>query len=80
MTASNLQPEYGTRTRARRWRRCPACALVMPAGELLTYLDARWDIAWTSGEMRRVCPSCGYRGRTPDFMVVREQHAEGRPT
>jgi hypothetical protein len=50
----------------------------MPAKDLLTFPEPRQDMPWSAGEMRRQCPSCGRRGKTVDFPVVRERRAEPR--
>lgn len=55
-----------------RYRRCPACRLVMPASRLETLdLGARWGFQQPA---RRRCPSCGHTGTTSQFTVVREVH------
>jgi hypothetical protein len=61
-----------------RFRQCPGCRRVMPAGELVTYWEGSYDEPWGCGDMRRVCPWWSYRGRTADFAVVRERHPEER--
>jgi len=52
-----------------RYRRCPVCRKVMPAGELgiVNYHGSHWHDK--GGSMRR-CPGCGYTGFTQDFEVV----------
>jgi endogenous inhibitor of DNA gyrase (YacG/DUF329 family) len=59
-----------------RFRRCPSCGTVHRAGELLTH----WDCGetWSDGRVERECPTCGYRGPTWRFPIVREQHPRGR--
>jgi hypothetical protein len=59
-----------------RWRQCPACRKVMPAGELLTRWSDDYFEPWATGAIRRVYSDCGFLGRTNDFAVVRERHPE----
>jgi hypothetical protein len=52
-----------------RYRQCPVCRKVMPAGEfgIVNYHGAHWHDK--GGSMRR-CSGCGYTGFTQDFKVV----------
>jgi len=48
----------------------------MPAGEIeWIWTDDYWE-TWTNGKQNRLCPACGFIGRTRDFAVVRELHPE----
>lgn len=60
------------RTReAWRFRRCPGCLEVFPAGKLrqLDY-GANWQ---ERGDSRCQCPYCGLRGQRSVFTVVRDE-------
>ena len=62
--------------RAWRFRRCPACAVVLAASE---FVAINYGSSWTpDGGMRRRCPECGYRASTWRFQVVREKRGVGR--
>ena len=62
-----------------RWRQCPACRTVLPAGQFVwTWTDDYWEQPWTNGRHERMCPACCHQGRTADFAVVRERHPEQR--
>ena len=52
-----------------RFRRCPECKTVAPAGDF-TCVDfgAQWQ---AKGYARRRCPSCGHVAATRDFRIVR---------
>jgi len=54
-----------------RWRKCPACGVVLPAGQLI---QVQYGSHWVRGYSLRQCPQCGRRGRTSEFQVVREKH------
>ena len=59
-----------------RLRQCPHCRKVLPAGEIeWIWTDDYWE-TWTNGRQNRLCPACGFIGRTRDFAVVRELHPE----
>jgi len=56
-----------------RWRRCPSCRSVFPAGR---FQPVRFAQPWTPrAEVLRRCPGCGYVASTWSFHVVRERHA-----
>ncbi len=62
---------------AYRWRQCPSCRTIMRAGELLwQFNDDYWN-TWQSGSQPRLCPQCGWAGKTADFAVVREPEPAG---
>jgi hypothetical protein len=52
-----------------RYRQCPACGKVMPAGELgiINYYGAHWH---AKGGSMRQCPFCGHKDFTQAFKVV----------
>lgn len=52
-----------------RFRQCPKCREVLPAGDLVTTVDGP---SWGEGEMTRSCPLCGHTGQTKDFPVVHQ--------
>ena len=54
----------------RRWRKCPACQTVAAASEFKTV--GRHRPGYGSKQRARSCPSCGHRGATWIFRVVRE--------
>ena len=54
----------------RRWRRCPQCGLVAAASEFRTF--GRHRPGYGAKQRGRSCPSCGHRGATWIFKVVRE--------
>lgn len=60
-----------------RFRRCPRCRQVSPAGQLVALI---YGPAWQHGTTLRACPTpgCGYRGKTSDFPVVREARVASR--
>jgi hypothetical protein len=50
-----------------RLRQCPACGVILPAGQFGTM---RLGSAWhTGGHWPRACPECGHWGETRDFPV-----------
>jgi hypothetical protein len=62
-----------------RWRRCPQCSQVAPAGAF-AYVG-RYAATWgANGGAQRRCPNCGHTAPTWKFGVVREKHAVGRET
>lgn len=56
-----------------RWRRCPACKIVLAAGDFI-WIDGS---GWGDGRARRRCPTCDHVGETADFVDVRERHVIG---
>lgn len=52
-----------------RYRQCPACREVMPAGELgiINYYGTHWH---PKGGSMRQCPKCGHKDFTQAFKVV----------
>lgn len=52
-----------------RYRQCPVCCGVFPAGKLgiVNWHGRHWHVQ--GGSMRR-CPKCRYTGFTQDFKVV----------
>ena len=55
-----------------RWRRCPNCTRVLPAGALI---QVEYGSHWNrGGSSQRQCPQCGFLGYTYQFKVVREKH------
>ena len=56
-----------------RYRRCPWCRVVLPAG-LFRCLDVGEH--WRGPQARRACPRCGYVALTRAFPVIRERHPE----
>lgn len=84
MQARGLHPEHtlptrvGTallppRRRPWRFRRCPACRGVLPAGRLVQ-LDLGSQRR-TSGSSRCRCPFCGYTASRAESTIVREARA-----
>ena len=69
MTSSKIR-----NPRVWRWRRCPGCRGVFPAGKLA---PVNIGNPWGNGVMKRRCPSCGVVRATAAFLVVREKHPEG---
>jgi NAD-dependent dihydropyrimidine dehydrogenase PreA subunit len=65
---------HSSTSRSWRWRRCPRCFEVHPAGdfEIIGTYRPGWNVRDTLG---RSCPSCRFVGRTNEFVVVRESHA-----
>ena len=61
--------------RAWRFRRCPACFDVFPAGQLrqLDY-GGNWNGA---GISRCACPGCGHRAQRYLFRVMRDARRDG---
>jgi hypothetical protein len=55
-----------------RFRRCPGCGEVMPAGKLV---QVTFGPNWNGGSSERRCPRCGFQGSTYQFRVVRERRA-----
>ena len=63
----------------RRWRRCPACAVVLAASEFRTY--GRHRPGYGAKQRARRCPICLHTGATWVFTVVREPiRRAGMPT
>jgi hypothetical protein len=63
---------------AYRWRQCPACRTIMPARDLRwQWNEDFWD-TWRDGSQPRVCPQCGWLGKTADFAIVREPEPQSR--
>ena len=55
-----------------RYRQCPSCQEVFPAGELkVVKIGSGWN---SYGTMLRRCPVCGRQGQTNEFHVVHNQH------
>jgi hypothetical protein len=54
-----------------RFRRCPRCSAVHPAGE---FVAVRYGPNWTDGRISRRCPGCGHVAPTYKFQIVRERH------
>ena len=68
------QPSLASRViQALRWRRCPACWIVLAASEFATAGRHRPGYGWK--QRGRRCPSCGHSGATWVFKVVRERRA-----
>jgi hypothetical protein len=62
-------------SRAWRFRQCPRCRAVLPAGELIQLaMGAQWNQRGTS---RCKCPRCGYHAARSLFRVVREARKGG---
>ena len=61
--------------RAYRYRQCPRCRVILPAGQ---FGPARLGPgAWhTGGRWPRECPACGCVGATRDFARVEAEHDE----
>ena len=55
-----------------KYRQCPKCKKVFPAGEFEP-VDIFEGEPWHS-DFQRICPGCGYRDSTANFLVV------GKPT
>jgi len=54
----------------RRLRRCPACSVFVPGGELA---PVKYGSHWRKGGWSwRVCPHCGHRGQTWTFKLASE--------
>jgi hypothetical protein len=60
-------------SRVYRWRRCPSCRAVRPAGQftMLTYRKTSWNDTAKRG---RRCPNCGHTGPGFTFKVVAGEH------
>lgn len=56
-----------------RLRRCPGCAEVQAAGDLL-FADRAGVKPWQGGTVLRRCPLCGFTGETGEFAVVTPVH------
>jgi len=54
-----------------RYRRCPSCKIILPAGR---FPVLRFGGGWGKGTQARRCPSCGFKGASYTFTVVRERH------
>ena len=52
-------------------RRCRECGAVFPAGQLRVLRYGAGHYHDKGGSLRR-CPSCGHKGFTQDFPVVRQ--------
>jgi hypothetical protein len=51
----------------------------MAAGDLLwRHNDDYWD-TWRDGSQPRICPRCGWMGKTADFATVREPEPQSQP-
>lgn len=59
-----------------RFRQCPACREVVPAGDLVA---VGGGVPWTDGRMLRTCPLCQHEGETREFEVVYETEAALAP-
>lgn len=58
-----------------RFRQCPACDAVVPAGELLPlkYRRPHWQ---QQGYSLRRCPVCSHVAQTQEFRVVEDRRRE----
>jgi hypothetical protein len=64
---------------AYRWRQCPSCRTIMPAKDLRwQWNEDFWD-TWRDGSQPRVCPRCGWLGKTADFAIVRDPEPQPHP-
>jgi hypothetical protein len=52
-----------------RHRECPRCEHVAPAG-MFRAVDVLKGRPWTTGDMKRRCPACGFKAPTTAFPVV----------
>jgi len=64
-----------TRRQPWRYRRCPSCQRVYPAGSIKPMVfGSHWE---QRGYSKRQCPGCGRTAPTYAFEVVRERRASG---